>query len=245
MKILVAFKAVADPEAATAGLPGPDAPRIINPFDAIAIEAALGLRESGQAESILAVTIGAAQIEDQIRAALAMGVDRAMRIDDERVLDPYAVARILRAVVDNEAPDLIIMGKQAIDDDCSQVGPMLAGLLGWPQATFVSKIEIAADQGTAECTRETDAGLQVVAVRLPAVITSDLRLNEPRYVSMAGLIKARRKPIECLASSDLAPDVQVMTNVLETQLAPTRPAGTIVESVDELIAKLRDEAKVL
>ncbi|HEY8848099.1 MAG TPA: electron transfer flavoprotein subunit beta/FixA family protein, partial [Thermoanaerobaculia bacterium] len=218
---------------------------VINPFDEIAIEEALQIRERGEATEIVGVTIGAPAVDEQIRAALAMGVDRAIRIDDSRALDPYAVARILRALVEKEAPQIVIMGKQAVDDDSNQVGQMLAGLLGWPQATFVSKIEFLDNKARARCTRETDAGLEVVAIELPAIITTDLRLNEPRYVSLPGLMKARRKPIEILTCDQLGVTVRPLTTTLSTSRPPKRAAGTRVDSVEELMAKLRQEAKVL
>ena len=245
MKILVAFKVVADPAGWTIGVPGPDVSLVINPFDAIAIEEALRTREAGAAEQVTAVTIGTGEVEDQVRAALAMGVDRAIRIDDGRPLDPYVVSRVLRAVVESESPDLVLMGKQAVDDDCNQTGQMLAGLLGWPQAMFVSKLEINDDGKSATCTRETDAGLEVVTVRLPAVITSDLRLNEPRYVSMPGLIKARRKSIETMTCEALGVSAEPMTWVLATESPPMRPPGTMVESVEQLMTKLVEEAKAI
>src|SRR5262249_46185993 len=215
------------------------APRsVINPFDEIAIEEALRIRERGEATEIVGVTIGAPTIDEQIRAALAMGVDRAIRIDDSRALDPYAVARILRAVVEKEAPHVVIMGKQAVDDDSNQVGQMLAGLLGWPQATFVSKVEFLDNNTGARCTRETDAGLEVVQVTLRAIITTALPLNEPRYVSLPGLIKARRKPIEVLSCEQLGVTLSPLTTVLSIARPPRRPAGTRVESVEELMTKL-------
>jgi len=194
---------------------------------------------------IVGVTIGVATVDEQVRVALGMGVDRAIRIDDSRVLDPYAVARILRAAVRKEAPHVLIMGKQAVDDDSNQVGQMLAGLLEWPQATFVSKIEFLGNKTRARCTRETDAGLEVVEVNLPVIITTDLRLNEPRYVSLPGLIKARRKPIEVLTCDQLGVTVRPLTTVLSIARPSRRPAGTRVESVEELITKLKQEAKVL
>src|SRR5205814_2837192 len=190
MKILVPFKSVPDPNDATfAGEAASASKSVINPFDEIAIEEALRIRERGEATEIVGVTIGAPSVDEQIRAALAMGVDRAIRIDDTRALDPYAVARILRVLIEKEAPHVVIMGKQAVDDDSNQVGQMLAGLLRWPQATFVSKIEFLGNKTRARCTRETDSGLEVVAIELPAIITTDLRLrlNEPRYVSLPGL----------------------------------------------------------
>jgi electron transfer flavoprotein beta subunit len=246
MKILVPFKSVPDPnDAIVAGAAASTPKSVINPFDEIAIEEALRIRERGEATEIVGVTIGAPAVDEQIRAALAMGVDRAIRIDDSRALDPYAVARILRALVEKEAPQIVIMGKQAVDDDSNQVGQMLAGLLGWPQATFVSKIEFLDNKARARCTRETDAGLEVVAIELPAIITTDLRLNEPRYVSLPGLMKARRKPIEILTCDQLGVTVRPLTITLSTSRPPKRVAGTRVGSVEELMAKLRQEAKVL
>src|SRR5438552_10111089 len=246
MKILVSFKSVPDPnESSIAGAAASPPKSVINPFDEIAIEEALRIRERGEATEIVGVTIGAPAVDEQIRAALAMGVDRAIRIDDSRALDPYAVARILRALVEKEAPQVVIMGKQAVDDDSNQVGQMLAGLLGWPQATFVSKVEFLDNKTRARCTRETDVGLETIEVRLPAIITTDLRLNEPRYVSLPGLMKARHKPIEILSCDQLRVTVRPLTTTLSTSRPPKRAAGTRVESVEELIAKLRQEAKVL
>jgi electron transfer flavoprotein beta subunit len=244
MKILVPFKSVPEnygqPGAMTGG-----GRRIINPFDQIAIEEALRLRERGTATEVATVTIGTGAVEEEIRAAYAMGCDRAIRIDDDRLLDPYAVARILFAVARLEAPDVVLMGKQAVDDDSSQVGPMLAGLLRWPQATFVSKFEPAEDRRLATCTRETDSGLEVIRVRLPAVITTDLRLNEPRYVSLPSLIKARRRPIEVNTLAALGVRVEPRTSVLSITAPPKRPTGISVQSIDELVRKLKHEAKVL
>ena len=174
-----------------------------------------------------------------------MGVDRAIRIDVSRALDPYAVARILRALVEKEAPQAVIMGKQAVDDDSNQVGQMLAGLLGWPQATFVSKIEFLENKTRAQCMRETDGGLEVIAINLPAIITTDLRLNEPRYVSLPGLMKARKKPIEILTGEQLGVTVRPLTTTLSTSRPPRRAAGTRVPSVEELVTKLKQEARVL
>jgi electron transfer flavoprotein beta subunit len=246
MKILVPFKSVPDPNDATVpGAAGSATKSVINPFDEIAIEEALRIRERDDAAEILGVTIGAPAVDEQVRAALAMGIDRAIRIDDSRALDPYAVARILQAVVEKEAPHIVIMGKQAVDDDSNQVGQMLAGLLGWPQATFVSKIEFLDNKTRARCTRETDGGLEVVAIELPAIITTDLRLNEPRYVSLPGLMKARRKPIEILTCDQLRVTVRPLTTTLSTSRPPKRAAGTRVNSVEELMAKLKQEAKVL
>ncbi|HXA08940.1 MAG TPA: electron transfer flavoprotein subunit beta/FixA family protein [Chthoniobacterales bacterium] len=241
MKIVVPFKSVPDPYAG----PGAAAKSVVNPFDEIAIEEALRMRERGEATEIVGVTIGPAIVDEQIRSALAMGVDRALRIDDSRALDPYAVARILRALVEKEAPQLVLMGKQAVDDDSNQAGQMLAGLLGWPQATFISKLEFLENKTRAQCTRETDGGLEVIVVNLPAIVTTDLRLNEPRYVSLPGLMKARKKPIEVLTCEQLGVTVQPLTITLSTARPPKRAAGTRVESVEELMVKLKQEAKVL
>ena len=246
MKILVSFKSVPDPNDVTVAGAAVSMPKsVINPFDEIAIEEALRIRERGQATEIVGVTIGAPAVDEQIRAALAMGVDRAIRIDDSRALDPYAVARILHALTEKEMPHVVIMGKQAVDDDSNQVGQMLAGLLRWPQATFVSKIEFLDKKTRARCTRETDGGLEVVAIELPAIITTDLRLNEPRYVSLPGLMKARRRPIEILTCDELTVAVRPLTTVLSIASPPKRAAGTRVDSVEELIAKLRKEVNVL
>ena len=248
MKILVAFKSVPDPNddaPVGGGALVSTAKSVINPFDQIAIEEALRIRERGEATEIVGATVGAPSVDEQARAALAMGVDRAIRIDDSRALDPYAVARILRALIAKEAPDVVIMGKQAVDDDSNQVGQMLAGLLAWPQATFVSKIEFLNDRKRVRCTRETDAGLEVVETTLPCIITTDLRLNEPRYVSLPGLIRARRKPIEILTCDQLGMTVRPLTTVLSTARPPKRAAGTRLQSVEELIVKLKQEAKVL
>src|SRR5215472_2600643 len=246
MKILVSFKSVPAPnDVAVAGAAISTPKSVINPFDDIAIEEALRIRERGEATEIVGVTIGVRAVDEQIRTALAMGVDRAIRIDDSRALDPYAVARILRALVEREAPHVVIMGKQAVDDDSNQVGQMLAGLLSWPQATFASRIEFLNNKTRARCTRETDAGLEVVEVNLPAIITTDLRLNEPRYVSLPGLMKARRKPIDLLTCDELGVNVHPLTTVLSVGSPPKRAGGTRVESVEELITKLKQEAKVL
>lgn len=244
MKILTPFKSVPENYGQPGALSG-DGRWIINPFDQIAIEEALRLRERGIATHVIAVTIGSAARDEEIRAAFAMGCDRAIRIEDGRPLDPYAVARILAALTRAEAPDLVLMGKQAVDDDSSQVGPMLAGLLGWPQATFVSKLEPADDHRSVTCTRETDSGLEIIRVRLPAVVTTDLRLNEPRYVSLPGLIKARRKSIEVKTLAELGSLVEPKTLVLGVAAMPKRTAGVRVESAEELVRRLKHEAKLI
>jgi len=246
MKILVCFKSVPDPnESSVRGAAVSTSKSVVNPFDEIAIEEALRIRERGEAAEITGVTIGAPAVDEQIRSALAMGIDRAIRIDDSRVLDPYAVARILKAIVEKEAPHVVIMGKQAVDDDSNQVGQMLAGLLGWPQATFVSKVEFLENKTRVRCTRETDAGLEIIEANLPAIITADLRLNEPRYVSLPGLMRARRRPIEVLTCDQLEVTVRPLTTVLSVARPTKRAAGTRVESVEELVTKLKLDAKVL
>ena len=246
MKILVPFKSVTDPYAITvSGVSDPGAEWVVNPFDEIAIEEALRLRERGEATEVVCITIGPSRVDEQVRTALAMGTDRAVRIDDAQTLDPYAVARLLKAAVERESPDVVIMGKQAVDDDSNQVGQMLAGLLEWPQATFVSKIEFTGEKERAQCTRETDAGLEVISVKLPAIITADLRLNEPRYVSIPAMLKAFHKPVETFSCNELDASVEPMTTVLDTASSPQRSPGTRVDSVEDLIAKLRQKEKVL
>lgn len=242
MKILVPFKPVPDVAAAASG---DGAKWVINYFDEIALEEALRIRERGEAQEVVGVTVAPLDREEQVRAALAMGVDRALRVDDDRSLDPYVVARLLAAVVAREGPSLVLMGKQATDDDAGQVGPMLAGLLNWPQATFVSRVEFIPGAAEVQCLRETDGGVETIAVRLPAVITADLRLNEPRYVSLPGLMKARRRPIEVLSASELGPSLAPRTTILNVQPAPRRTAGVRVESVEELVTRLRVDEKVL
>jgi electron transfer flavoprotein beta subunit len=238
VKILVPFKRVADTT-------GGETKWIVNPFDEIAIEEALRMRERGDAAEVVAVTISGAAAEEQIRSALAMGVDRAIRVHDERALDSYAVARILKGVVVAEAPTIVLMGKQAVDDDSNQAGQMLAGLLNWPQATFVSKVELVANGQTLRCTRETDAGLEVIEVSLPSVVTVDLRLNEPRYVSLPGLMKARKKPIETFDLEKFGDRAEPRSTVVATVAGEKRAAGVRLGSVEELIGKLRNQEKLI
>lgn len=245
MKILVPFKRVLDPVSAVGGEPAGGRGWMINTFDEIAIEDALRIKERGEATETVGVTIAGAAAEEQIRAALAMGLDRAIRVDDDRALDPFAVSRILAAVVRKEQPQLVIMGKQAVDDDANQTGQMLAGLLNWPQATFISRLELRNGGQVARCTRETDAGMEVIEVDLPAVVTTDLRLNEPRYVSLPGLMKARRRPIETLTCVQLGVSANPRTTVLATSAAPRRTAGIRLESVDELVSRLKHHQKTI
>ena len=215
----------------------------MNPFDEIAVEEAVRLKEKGVASEIVAVSMGVAQCAETIRTALAMGADRGILVTTDVELQPLAVAKLLRAIVDKEQPRLVIMGKQAIDDDMNATGQMLAALLGWPQGTFASKLEIAGDAATV--TREVDGGLETVALSLPAIITTDLRLNEPRYASLPNIMKARKKPIENMKPADLGVDPAPRLTVLKVVEPPKRQAGKKVGSVTELVDKLRNEAKVI
>ncbi len=215
----------------------------MNPFDEIGVEEALRLREAGTADEVVAVSLGVQQCQETIRTALAMGADRGILVKTDEDLQPLAVAKLLKAVVDAEAPDLVILGKQAIDDDANQCGQMLGALTGWAQGTFASKIEIA--DGKATITREVDGGLESIAVDLPCVMTTDLRLNEPRYASLPNIMKAKKKPIDEKTPEDLGVDIAPRLKVLKVEEPPTRQAGVIVESVAELVEKLRDEAGVI
>jgi electron transfer flavoprotein beta subunit len=251
MKILIPFKRVPAPEtkirvrADGNGIQTEGVTFVINPFDEIALEEAIRIRERQTVDEIVAVTIGGEECQEQIRTALAMGADRAIHVTETGPADPLAIARILQAVVARENPDLVLMGKQAIDDDANQTGQMLAGLLGWPQATFVSRVEFVDAGARVECTRETDAGLETIRVRLPAVLTTDLRLNEPRYVSLPGILRARGKPVARLNCAELGVDPTPRVTVRSLSPPPTRRAGIRVGSVEELVARLGDEAGVL
>ncbi len=215
----------------------------MNPFDEIAIEEALRLKEAGKATEIVAVSIGPAQASETIRTALAMGADRGILVKAEGAVEPLAVAKILKGIVDAEKPGLVIMGKQAIDDDCNQTGQMLAALLGWSQGTFASKLVLDGDSVTV--TREVDGGLQTVKLKAPAIVTTDLRLNEPRYASLPNIMKAKKKPIDEKAPGDYGVDIKPRLQVLKTSEPPGRKSGVKVGSVAELVAKLKDEAGVL
>ena len=215
----------------------------MNPFDEIAVEEAVRLKENGVASEVVAVSLGVAQAQETIRTALAMGADRGILVETDVALEPLAVAKLLRAVVEKEQPKLVILGKQAIDDDMNATGQMLAALLGWPQATFASKVVIAGE--TATVTREVDGGLETVALALPAIVTADLRLNEPRYASLPNIMKARKKPLETLTPSDLGVDPAPRLTTLKVSEPPVRQAGKKVGSVAELVQKLRAEAKVI
>jgi electron transfer flavoprotein beta subunit len=251
MKILVPLKRVPDPDtkirvnAAGSGLETDGVKYAINPFDAIALEEALRLRDQIGTSEIVAVSIGSADCQEQLRAGLAMGADRAILVKHESEPDSLAVAKILAAVYRREQPKLVLMGKQAIDNDSNQAGQMLAALLGIGQATFISKLTVAADAARATCCRETDAGLESITVALPAVVTADLRLNEPRYVTALGIMKAKKKPIEEITPDDLGVNPASRTQLLNLSLAPKRKAGIKVKTVDELLKKLREEAQVI
>jgi electron transfer flavoprotein beta subunit len=215
----------------------------MNPFDEIAVEEAVRLKEKGIATEIIAVSAGVTQCQETIRTALAMGADRGILVETDVGLEPLAVAKILKALVDKEAVDLVIMGKQAIDDDMNATGQMLAALLGWPQGTFASKIEIA--DGTATVTREVDGGLETVALSLPAVVTADLRLNEPRYASLPNIMKARKKTIDVIKPADLGVDPAPRLTTIAVNEPAVRKAGIKVADVAALLEKLRNEAKVI
>ena len=215
----------------------------MNPFCEIAVEAAIRLKEAGTAEEVVVVSAGPTTSQETLRTGLAMGADRGILVEGEASLEPLAVAKILKAVVEREQPGLVIMGKQAVDGDNNQTGQMLAGLLGWPQATFVSKI--ALKDGGMEAVREVDGGLETVKTGLPAIVTVDLRLNEPRYASLPNIMKAKKKPLDVLSPADLGVDVSPRLTLLKVTEPPARKAGVKVGDVGELVDKLRNEAKVI
>ena len=215
----------------------------MNPFDEIAVEEAVRLKEKGAATEVIAVSCGVAQCQETLRTAMAIGADRAILVETAEELQPLAVAKLLKALVDKEQPGLVILGKQAIDDDCNQTGQMLAALAGLPQATFASKVEI--DGGNAKVTREVDGGLETLSVAMPAVITTDLRLNEPRYVTLPNIMKAKKKPLETLKPEDLGVDVAPRIKTLKVSEPPKRGAGVKVADVAALVEKLKNEAKVI
>lgn len=249
MKILVPVKRVADYNVKIrvktdgSGVDLNNVKMSINPFDEIAVEEALRQKEAGNATEVVVVSIGPAGVADTLRTALAMGADRAIHLKSDEQLEPLAVAKLLHKVVTLENPDLVIMGKQAIDDDCNQTGQMLAALLHWPQGTFASKLQITGS--AVNVTREVDGGLQTLQLGLPAIITTDLRLNEPRYVTLPNIMKAKKKPIDELEANTLGIDVTPRLTVLNTAEPPQRKAGIKVGSVAELAQKLKQEAGVL
>lgn len=251
MKILVPLKRVTDPDTKIRLRPdGSDVALegvkfAVNPFDAIALEEALRIKEKIGDGEIIVTSVGGDECIEQLRIGLAMGADRALLIKAEPNLDSLAIAKILAAVYRREHPDFVLMGKQAIDDDSNQVGQMLSGLLGLGQATFVSKLELMDNNTLASCGRETDAGIETVIVKFPAIITTDLRLNEPRYVSLPGIMKAKKKPLVEIELSDLGVNASTRTTILHLEPPPRRKAGVRVKTVDELVDKLRNEAKVI
>jgi len=249
MKVLVPVKRVVDynvkirVKADGSGIELANVKMSMNPFDEIAVEEAVRLKEKGVATEIVAVSIGPAKAQETLRTALAIGADRAILIETDATVEPLSVAKMLKVIAEAESPDLVIMGKQAIDDDSNQTGQMLAALLGWPQGTFASDVQIA--DGKASVTREVDGGLETVGLTLPAVVTTDLRLNEPRYPTLPNIMNAKKKPLETKTSADLGIDPSPRLKVLETTEPAKREAGIMVESVAELVGKLKNEAGVL
>ena len=249
MKLLVAVKRVIDynvkvrVKADETGVETANVKMSMNPFDEIAVEEAVRLLEAGTATEVIAVSIGVQQCQETIRTALAMGADRGIHVKTDEELQPLAVAKLLAKIVEKESPDVVILGKQAIDDDSNQTGQMLAGLLGWSQGTFASKIDLA--EGKANVTREVDGGLETLAINVPAIITTDLRLNEPRYASLPNIMKAKKKPIEEMSPEDLGVDVAPRLTTLKVTEPAKREGGVKVESVAELVDKLKNEAGVI
>ena len=249
MKILVAVKRVIDYNVQVrvkedgTGVVTDNVKMSSNPPDDNAIEEAVKIKEAGKATEIIAITVGEEKSQETVRKALAVGADRGILIKTEGIVEPLAVAKVLQKIVEKEKPDLVFMGKQAIDDDCNQTGQMLSALLNWPQATFASKIEIK--DRTLEVTREIDEGLETIEVNLPAIVTCDLRLNEPRYASLPNIMKAKKKPIEIFTTADLGVDITPRVQQIKVEEPPKRKAGIKVASVAELVSKLKNEAKVI
>lgn len=251
MKVVVAVKRVVDyavkirVKSDGSGIELANVKMSMNPFDEIAVEEAVRLKEKGTASEVIAVSIGPTKAQETLRTALAIGADRAILVDtgDDAQVEPLAVAKVLKAIVDAEQPDLVVLGKQAIDDDCNQTGQMLAALLGWPQGTFASKVEPQSD--ALHVTREVDGGLETVGLSFPAVVTTDLRLNEPRYPSLPNIMKAKKKPLDVKKPEDLGVDITPRLTVLKTAEPPARQGGVVVGDVAELVRRLKDEAGVL
>lgn len=249
MKILVPIKRVVDynvkvrPLSDGSGVDIANAKMAINPFCEIAVEEAIRLKEKGLASEVVVVSVGDAKCQEQLRAAMALGADKAILVETTERLQPLGVAKVLKAVIDKETPELVILGKQSIDGDNNQTGQMLAALLGWGQGTFASKLEIA--EGSALVTREVDGGLQTLKLKLPAVVTTDLRLNEPRYASLPNIMKAKKKPLDTLPIADLGVDISNRSKLVKVAPPAARKAGIKVANVDELINKLKNEAKVI
>ena len=249
MKILVAVKRVIDYNVQVrvkedgTGVVTENIKMSTNPPDDNAVEEAVKMKESGKAKEVVAITIGEEKAQETVRKALAVGVDRGIHVKTEGAIEPLAVAKILQKIVDKEKPDLVFMGKQAIDDDCNQTGQMLAALLNWPQATFASKINIKDNK--LEVIREVDEGLETIEVNVPAIVTCDLRLNEPRYASLPNIMKAKKKPLEQMSASDLGIDTKPRIEQIKVEEPPKRKSGIKVASVAELVQKLKNEAKVI
>jgi electron transfer flavoprotein beta subunit len=249
MKVLVAVKRVIDynvkirVKADKTGVETANVKMSMNPFDEIAVEEAIRLKEGGKVTEIVAVSIGPAQSQETIRTALAMGADRGIHVLTDQIVEPLAVAKLLKAIVAKEAPQLVILGKQAIDDDCNQTGQMLAALLDWPQATFASKLQLEAE--SAKVTREVDGGLETIEVKLPAVMTTDLRLNEPRYASLPNIMKAKKKAIDQTTPEALSVDIAPRLTILQVSEPQKRQGGKKLGSVEELVEKLMNEAQVI
>jgi len=249
MKILVAVKRVIDYNVQVrvkedgTGVVTDNVKMSTNPPDDNAVEEAVKIKEAGKAKEVVAVTIGEDKAQETIRKALAVGIDRGIHVKANDIIEPLAVAKILQKIVDKEKPDLVFMGKQAIDDDCNQTGQMLAALLNWPQATFASKIEIK--DKSLEVVREVDEGLETIETNIPAIVTCDLRLNEPRYASLPNIMKAKKKPLEQINASDLGVDIKPRIEQIKVEEPPKRKSGIKVASVAELVQKLKNEAKVI
>ena len=249
MKILVPIKRVVDynvkvrPLSDSSDVDLNNVKMAVNPFCEIALEEAVRLKESGQATEVVAVSVGKSDSQEQLRTALALGADRATLVETDSLLEPLAISKVLKNIVDDEKPDLIILGKQAIDGDNNQTGQMLAALLDYPQATNASEVKL--ESSFVEVTREIDGGLQTLKLNIPAIITTDLRLNEPRYASLPNIMKAKKKELNVIAVGDTGVDISSRTETLSVELPPTREAGIMVETVDELMDKLKNEAKVI
>ena len=249
MKVLVPVKRVIDynvkvrVKADNSGVELANVKMAMNPFDEIAVEQALRLKEAGGAEEVVVVSIGPAQNQETIRTALAMGADRGIHIEASHDIEPLAVAKLLKAVVERETPGLVLVGKQAIDDDCNQTGQMLAALLGWAQGTFVSALEVAGDK--AKIVREVDGGLEHLDIKMPAIVSVDLRLNEPRYASLPNIMKAKKKPLDSLTVDELGVDISPRLTIVKVEEPAARDAGIKVADVKELVEKLKNEAKVI
>ena len=251
MKILVAVKRVPDPETVVkiapdgVGITTDNVKWVINPFDEIAIEEGLRLKEKVSGTEVVLVSIGQKAAQEQLRTGLAMGADRAILVLSDQALEPLAVARVLQKLAEQEKPELVLLGKQAIDDDSNCAGQMLAELLGWPQATFASKVEVGGDQRSTKVTREVDGGLETLNIPLPGIVTADLRLNEPRYASLPGIMKARKKELKEIPVADLGVDVAPKARIVKLETPPKRTGGRKVGSVEELVRALHNEAKVI